>query len=221
MGTPDNPVHHRIGTVGCPVRRHVTQLLGSGARSTVGALSSCGTGQSGAPLTSLHWLLHGTIAHCSSCQSRPLRELVVAPVAHRTVRWIIADGACKFSRVATSDLYGYGAPNTVRWHTGQSGVPDHNTLKSFLLLLNWVPNLNIYFFCVESYAPVIHEFYSKLVSPYICVGHSTTINCRKRLTYLPFNLSLFGDWCQHKPKQIYKVQKWTSLHMVSAYVTWN
>jgi hypothetical protein len=42
MGAPDSPV-----------RRHVTQPLGFGAKSTVGALSSCGTGQSGAPLTLL------------------------------------------------------------------------------------------------------------------------------------------------------------------------
>ena len=48
MGAPDNPVCHRTGTVRCPVRRHVTQLLGFGAKSTVGALSSCGTEQSGA-----------------------------------------------------------------------------------------------------------------------------------------------------------------------------
>jgi hypothetical protein len=48
MGAPDSPVRHRTGTVGCPVRRHVTQLLGFGAKSTVGALSPCGIGQSGA-----------------------------------------------------------------------------------------------------------------------------------------------------------------------------
>jgi hypothetical protein len=41
-------VRHRTLTIPCPVRRHVTQLLGFGAKSTVGALSSCGTGQSGA-----------------------------------------------------------------------------------------------------------------------------------------------------------------------------
>jgi hypothetical protein len=27
MGTPDSPVRHRTGTVGCPVRRHITQPL--------------------------------------------------------------------------------------------------------------------------------------------------------------------------------------------------
>jgi hypothetical protein len=48
MGASDSPVHYRTDTVQCPVRRHVTQPLGFGAESTVGALCSCGTGQSGA-----------------------------------------------------------------------------------------------------------------------------------------------------------------------------
>jgi hypothetical protein len=50
---PNSPVRHRTLTVQCPMRRHVTQLLGFRARATVGTLSSCGIGQSGAPLTSL------------------------------------------------------------------------------------------------------------------------------------------------------------------------
>jgi hypothetical protein len=48
MGASDNPVRHQIDIVQCPVRLHVTQPLGFGVKSTVGALSSCGTGQSGA-----------------------------------------------------------------------------------------------------------------------------------------------------------------------------
>jgi hypothetical protein len=48
MGAPDSLVRHQTDTVQCPVCRHVTQPLGFGAESTVGALSSCGTGQSGA-----------------------------------------------------------------------------------------------------------------------------------------------------------------------------
>jgi hypothetical protein len=42
-------VRHRTGTV----RRHVTTPLGFGAKSTVEALFSCGTGQSGATADSL------------------------------------------------------------------------------------------------------------------------------------------------------------------------
>jgi hypothetical protein len=48
MGAPDSPVRHQTLTVQCLVRRHVTQPLGFGARTIVGALSSCGIGQSGA-----------------------------------------------------------------------------------------------------------------------------------------------------------------------------
>jgi hypothetical protein len=53
MGASDSPRRHRTGIVHCPVRRHVTQPLGFGAESTVGALSSCGTRQSGATPDSL------------------------------------------------------------------------------------------------------------------------------------------------------------------------
>jgi hypothetical protein len=69
MGTLDSPVRHRTYIVQCPVRRHVTQPLGFGTKSTVGALSSCGTGQSGAPLTSCSDFCVALL----TCQSRPLR----------------------------------------------------------------------------------------------------------------------------------------------------
>jgi hypothetical protein len=48
MGASDSLVRHRTGTVGCLVRRHVTQPLGFEAKSTVEALSPCCTGQFGA-----------------------------------------------------------------------------------------------------------------------------------------------------------------------------
>jgi hypothetical protein len=88
-GAPDSPVRHQTGTVPCPVHRHVTQPLGFGAESTVGALSSCGTGQSGAPLT----CCSNFCAALLICQSRPLRAgsrcsngSPDSSVAHWTVR---------------------------------------------------------------------------------------------------------------------------------------
>jgi hypothetical protein len=36
-----------------------------------------------------------------------------------------------------------GAPDTVRWHTGQSGAPDQDSLR-FLLLLSFEPYLGLY-----------------------------------------------------------------------------
>jgi hypothetical protein len=69
MGAPDSPVRHRTGIACCPVRRHVTQSLGFGAKSAIGALSSCDTGQSGAPLTCCSDFCAALLIY----QSRPLR----------------------------------------------------------------------------------------------------------------------------------------------------
>jgi hypothetical protein len=64
-----------------------------------------------------------------------------SPVAHRTVQWIIAECALEFPRVAGWHLYGPGAPDTVRWHTRQSGASILSTLKSFcsfkIVSLTW------------------------------------------------------------------------------------
>jgi hypothetical protein len=89
IGAPDSPVHHRTGTVHCPVRRHVTQPLGFGAGSTVGALSSCDTGQSGAPLTSCSDFCRDIVYFAESIVGADSRCSTGSPdslVAHRTVR---------------------------------------------------------------------------------------------------------------------------------------
>jgi hypothetical protein len=55
--------------------------------------------------------------------------------------------------VASLELYGLGAPDTVRWHTGQFDALDQGALGSFApLLLN--PNLFFYWFVLNLYAPV-------------------------------------------------------------------
>jgi hypothetical protein len=63
----------------------------------------------------------------------------------------------RFPESGWLELVWPGAPDTVLWHTGQSGAPVHNTLKS-LLRFNLVPNLDLLLVCVEPYAPAIHEF---------------------------------------------------------------
>jgi hypothetical protein len=80
MGAPDSPMRHRIGPVHCPVRRHVTEPLGFWSSRSLAPLSSCGTGQFGAPLTLrlllfVHYsslftgqrLLQSTVARVSRC----------------------------------------------------------------------------------------------------------------------------------------------------------
>jgi hypothetical protein len=46
-------------------------------------------------------------------------------------------------------MYGSGAPDTVRWHTGQSVAPDQGTL-GFFAPLNLIPKFNLLLVCVET-----------------------------------------------------------------------
>jgi hypothetical protein len=50
--------------------------------------------------------------------------------------------------VESSELYGPGAPDTVRWHTGQSGATDQGTFGFFApFFLN--PNFDLLLVCVQ------------------------------------------------------------------------
>jgi hypothetical protein len=181
----------RCATGQCPVRCHVILPLGLGVGRPLEALSSCGTGQSGAPLTSAltFWITLFTL------QSRPLRAdsrysagAPDSPVAHRTVRWIIAELRLGNPKLKSLRAILPGAPDTVRWHTGQSGAPDHGSLRfpfcSFLLS----PNLFFWLVCVEPLAHVECIILNKLVSPIICVGQFNHQNqLGKGLTLFPFH----------------------------------
>jgi hypothetical protein len=126
MGTPDSPVRHRIVS-GEPPRHLVVRAW---SWLTVGGFVlmrhrtvRCYTGQSGAPLTfcSDIWIALFTL------QSRPLRAdsrcpagTLDSPVAHRTVRWIIAElrlGNLKLRSLADSP-----------WCTGHCPVA-HRTVR--------------------------------------------------------------------------------------------
>jgi hypothetical protein len=91
-----------MGATGqCPVRCHVTLSLGLRAGQPLEALSSCGTGQSGVTPDSPVPLWPAALTSAVVlfiCQSRPLRTdsrcsagAPDSPVAHWTVRWIIAE----------------------------------------------------------------------------------------------------------------------------------
>jgi hypothetical protein len=129
MGAPDSPV-----------RRHITKPLGSGAvdRWRICPLAAPDSPVphrtlSDAPLTSA--LTSG--AHCLRCQR--LLQSTVALDSHCSAG--TSDSPVNYSGARLQkpesgwfELYGPGAPNTVRWHTRQSGAPFLSTLW-FLLLL--------------------------------------------------------------------------------------
>jgi hypothetical protein len=117
MGAPDSPVRHRTTIVHYPVRATSVQPLGFEAGRPLESLLSCCTGQSSATSDSLvlsDFCALTSDIHCSSRQSRPLAQRVIAPLVHRTVRWIIAERALEFLRVAGSSAVWPGAPDTVR-----------------------------------------------------------------------------------------------------------
>jgi hypothetical protein len=127
-GPPDSPVVHRTVTVHCPVR-----LLAP-------ALTSTHAG-----------------AHCSVLlflYSRPLAQGAIAPLAHRTVRWIIAERPPEFPKVASSELVSLvhqtlsgGAPDTVR--CARPWQPSVHCSFSF-----WTHSLNIVLVYCEPLAPI-------------------------------------------------------------------
>jgi hypothetical protein len=142
MGTPDSPVHHRTGSVHCPVRRHVTQPLGSGARSTVGGFVlmrhrtvRCHTRQvlftvrcaSNSAAVTLRALFL-----CQRLLQSTLHELVVAPVA-RVSRCSggTPDSPVNYSGVRLLKPESGWFNPVQAWYTGQSGAPDQSTLGFF------------------------------------------------------------------------------------------
>jgi hypothetical protein len=94
----------------------------------------CRTGQVLFTVQCAFWRLLWLCAHCSAFTgfrwSRPLRSSRCttgtpdSPVPHRTVRWIIAEWLFQKSEGGELEMIHPGAPDTVRWHTGQSGAPD-------------------------------------------------------------------------------------------------
>jgi hypothetical protein len=131
----DSPVPHRTGTVHCPVR-----------------------------LLALLWLYTNcprTVHVAGDRWSRLLRFLAIAPLAHRTVRWIIAEWRLRNSKVRSSVYTAPGAPDTVRWRTGHCPVA-HRTVRcarpgfssvSFAPFF-WTLILMFLLVCVEPLAPV-------------------------------------------------------------------
>jgi hypothetical protein len=63
-----------------------------------------------------------------------------------------------------------GAPDTVRWHTGQSGAPDQGCLRLSLALFVEPNSWSFYWLSVILWH--LYNLYTraKLVSPIICVG---------------------------------------------------
>jgi hypothetical protein len=94
-------------------------------------------------------------------QSTVACEVPVAPLAHRTVRCDTGHCPVNYSGAASHFPEGGkfsfefpGAPDTVRWHTGQSGAPDQGAFWDVISLLCLNPFLVFLLAYCEPLAPV-------------------------------------------------------------------
>jgi hypothetical protein len=83
------------------------------------------------------WLCFDSGAHYSRCSTGTSDS----PVRHRTLSGATPDTPVNYSgaasRIPEGGQFGVGvpgAPDTIRWHTGQSGAPDQGTLWLTLAL---------------------------------------------------------------------------------------
>jgi hypothetical protein len=96
---------------------------------------------------------------CSSLSTfcrRPLALLAVAlhgtpdsPVLHRTVQWIIAENIFQKPEGEEFGVILPGAPDTVRWLTGQSGAPDQGSLRFSFAPFFWTLSWTFYWFVLN------------------------------------------------------------------------
>jgi hypothetical protein len=77
----------------------------------------------------------------SGADSRSWRVQSCSPLGHRTLSGGALDSLMNYSgaplKIPEGEELGVefpGAPDTVRWHTGQSGAPDQGTLRLSLAL---------------------------------------------------------------------------------------
>jgi hypothetical protein len=97
-----------------------------------------------------------TVALSAERWTRPVGAVAVAPhgtpdspVLHRTVRWIITESHFQKPEAEQFEWIHPGAPDTVRWHTGQSGAPDQGSLRLVLLLFIWTLSWAFYWFVLN------------------------------------------------------------------------
>jgi hypothetical protein len=139
MGAPNSPVRHRTVSGASPRHPPVRARSRSTVRGFVlmwHRIVRCHTGQSGAPLTAALT----SAAALFIRQSRPLRAGSRCSGGAPDSPVIYSGAAPGKPEGEDFELIHPGAPDTVRWHTRLSGVPDQGSLRfpfcSFLLRPN-------------------------------------------------------------------------------------
>jgi hypothetical protein len=92
----------------------------------------------------------------SGAEIRSWRVQSRSSLGHRTLSGVAPDSPVNYSvaplRIPEGDEFSLefpGAPDTVRWHTGQSGAPDQGTLRLSLALFVEPFSLSFYWLFVN------------------------------------------------------------------------
>jgi hypothetical protein len=92
----------------------------------------------------------------SGAEIRSWRVQSRSSLGHRTLSGVAPDSPVNYSvaplRISEGDEFSLespGAPDTVRWHTGQSDAPDQGTLRLSLALFVEPFSLSFYWFFVN------------------------------------------------------------------------
>jgi hypothetical protein len=141
----------RCATGHCPVRLPCHQ--------TVGASVFWGTGQALFTVRCAISLCSAFNAFCRRPLARSSRcsaGTLDSPVRHRTLSGATPVSPVNYSgaasRIPEGEQFGVGvpgAPDTVRWHTGQSGAPDQGTLRLTFALFIFILFRSFYWFVVN------------------------------------------------------------------------
>jgi hypothetical protein len=126
-----------------------------------------------------------SVAHCSLMFTFAVDHwcrLAVAPLAHRTLRWIIAEWA---HRIPESGMFAWSRA----WCTGQCPA-RHLAVHSHILLQIWLcPQLNFFLGLCWTLSTSDERYLDKLVSlSGLCWTSTTKIDYRKWLSPFPFQL---------------------------------
>jgi hypothetical protein len=131
VGPPSCPVVHRTSLVDCPVcHPRVLCPLRAQARIQCVAVDRCARSSrcsAGSPDSPVNF---------SGADSRSWRVQSRSPLGHRTLSGGTPNSPVNYSgeplRIPEGVEFSLefpGAPDTVRWHIGQSGAPDQGTLR--------------------------------------------------------------------------------------------
>jgi hypothetical protein len=149
VGLPGCPVVHRTTPVDCPVCH--PRVLCSSARAGAHLMhcsrplarsSRCSAGSPDSPVCTGQSGVHRTCpVNYSGAEIRSWRVQSRSPLEHRTLSGGTPDSPVNYSeaslRIPEGAKFGLkspGAPDTVRWHTGQSGALDQGCLWLSLAL---------------------------------------------------------------------------------------